>query len=354
MTDRWLPGQLGAKLVSKGTTRREVLIKGSTLAVSMSGIGAFLEACGGNSGGGGGGAASSSGSVKGKTIGYVTFGNQFEFQVALVKTITKAAAAKGIKLQTVDGKADPNLQTTELESAISKQPDGILVDPVDAKLMIAGIAKANQANLPVFVLENMPPSGKIEAFVTNGDLEAGQIGADTLGKLINGTGRVLECRGAVGSANADARFKGFNDQMAKNFPNVKVDTLKTEWVADKALTLVLDAFTRDPNVAGIWSHNDEMIRGVVGALTQIHRTAPVGAPGHIPIVGIDGTKLALERIRNGTQDATVFSDAATMGNDIVNNIAAYYEKTSYPKNVVVPVSIITKDKAADPNLWGNQ
>jgi ribose transport system substrate-binding protein len=53
------------------------------------------------------GAADAQG-AKGKTVEYIAFGLQFEYQVALVNGIKKRAADAGVALHVIDGKGDPN------------------------------------------------------------------------------------------------------------------------------------------------------------------------------------------------------------------------------------------------------
>ena len=117
--------------------------------------------------------------------------------------------------------------------------------------------------------------------------------------------------------------------------------------------MVLDAFTQNPNIKGVFSHNDEMVRGVVSALRQINKLVPAGKEGHVAVVGLDGTPLALDRIRQGTQDASVGQDPYGMGGIILNDIIAYFEgKPFNPKGQTEPI-LITKENVNDPNLWGN-
>ena len=92
-------------------------------------------------------AVSAESGARGKKVGYVTFGLQFEYQVAMVEGIKQKAAAAGLVLNIVDGKGDPNLQVTEVLDAVSKVPDALLINPVDAKLVVAGVKHANQANV---------------------------------------------------------------------------------------------------------------------------------------------------------------------------------------------------------------
>ena len=291
--------------------------------------------------------------ARGKRIEYITFGLQFEYQVALVAGIRKKAAGAGLLLRVIDGKGDPNLQVTEVLDSVSKKPDAMLINPVDAKLLVAGVKRANELNIPVFIMENAPPEGKFLGFVDFDNEAGGAMGADELAKLVGSSGTVLETRGSVGSEQAQARHKGFTERMATKYPNIKVKSLNTEWVADNAYKMVLDAFTEVPDTKGVFSHNDEMVRGVVSALRQIGKLVPAGQPGHIAIVGLDGTPLALDRIRQGTQDASVEQDPFAMGGIILDDIIAYFDgKPFNPKGRTEPV-LITKANANDPSLWGN-
>lgn len=291
--------------------------------------------------------------ARGKRVEYITFGLQFEYQVALVAGIKKKAADAGLILRVIDGKGDPNLQVTEVLDSVSKRPDAMLINPVDAKLLVAGVKRANEANIPVFIMENAPPEGNYLGFIDFDNEAGGAMGADELAKLIGGSGTVLETRGSVGSEQAQARHKGFTERMTSKYPKIKVKSLNTEWVADNAYKMVLDAFTEVPDTKGVFSHNDEMVRGVVSALRQIGKLTPAGQPGHIAIVGLDGTPLALDRIRQGQQDATVEQDPNAMGGIILDDIISYFDgKPFNPKGRTEPV-LITKANVNDPSLWGN-
>jgi ribose transport system substrate-binding protein len=328
-----------------GTTRRAFLWRGAGLALGMM---VFAGTAGVP-----GAALSADGGARGKRVGYITFGLQFEYQVAMVEGIKKKAADAGLVMQIVDGKGDPNLQVTEVLDAVTKQPDALLVNPVDAKLIVAGVKRANEANIPVFIMENPPPEGKYLGFVDFDNEGGGAMGADELAKLIGEKGVVLETRGSIGSDQAQLRHKGFVDRMKEKYPNIEVRSLNTEWVADNAYKMVLDAFTQNPNIKGVFSHNDEMVRGVVSALRQINKLVPPGKEGHVAVVGLDGTPLALDRIRQGTQDASVGQDPYAMGGIILDDIIAHFEgKPFNPKGRTEPV-LITKENVDDPHLWGN-
>jgi ribose transport system substrate-binding protein len=141
--------------------------------------------------------------------------------------------------------------------------------------------------------------------------------------------------------------------MQAKYPNIEVRSLNTEWIADNAYKMVLDAFTGNANIKGVFSHNDEMVRGVISALRQIGKLVPAGDKGHIVIVGLDGTPLALDNIRKGYEDASVGQDPNAMGGMILDDIIAYFEGNSYNQKGKVEPVLITKDNVNEPKLWGN-
>ena len=298
------------------------------------------------------GAAQAQG-IKGKTVEYIAFGLQFEYQVALVNGIKKRAADAGVTLHVIDGKGDPNLQVTQVLDAVTKKPDALLINPVDAKLLVAGVKRANEAKIPVFIMENPPPEGAYLSIVDFDNVAGGAMGADALAAAIGGKGIVLETRGSTGSAQAEARHKGFTEQMKAKYPGIEVKSLNTEWVADNAYKMVLDALTQSPNVKGVFSHNDEMIRGVVSALRQTSKLLPAGDPNHITVVGLDGTPLALQRIREGTQDASVEQSPIAMGSFIFDQMAAHFDGKPVDKAGQTKPILIDKAGADDPAHWGN-
>jgi len=327
------------------STRRAMLKQGAALAVGTALLAGGIATSG---------AALAAGqTAKGKSVQYVTFGLQFEYQVAMVDGIRKKAKDAGINLQMIDGKGDPNLQVTQALDAVSKKPDALLIDPVDAKLITAGVKRANENNVPVFMMENPPPEGKYEALVEFDNEAGGAMGADVLAKMVDYKGTVLEVRGSVGSEQAQARHTGFIDRMKAKYPNIQVKSLNTEWIADNAYKMVLDAMSQNPEIKGVFSHNDEMVRGVVSALRQTGKLVPPGKPGHIYIVGLDGTPLALSRIRGGTQDASIGQDPIAMGGNILDAVIADFEGKPFPKSTKIEPVLITKANVDDPKLWGN-
>ena len=107
---------------------------------------------------------------------------------------------------------------TEVLDAVTKKPDALLINPVDAKLLVAGVKRANEAKIPVFIMENPPPEGEYLSIVDFDNVAGGAMGADALGQAIGGKGVVLETRGSTGSQQAELRPKGSKTVSKRNSP----------------------------------------------------------------------------------------------------------------------------------------
>jgi ribose transport system substrate-binding protein len=290
--------------------------------------------------------------IEGKKISYISFGQQYEFIVGLTLAITTTLEEAGATVTVLDGKSDPNLQTTQVQDALAQQPDALIIDPVDPTLMITGFEAAAAQGVPVFVAESLPDGVEFTGFVGYDSVAAGGLGADTLAGLVGESGTVLQLRGGEGSLQAQLRKEGFDKGM-KAYPDITVQDLDTEWTAENANTMVLDAFTANPDIVGIWSHNDEMLRGAFEALSRIGKDAGVGEDGHIAVVGHDGTPLALDRIRDGVQDATVAYDAIGMGKGISEKIIAHFDGGDFEAETILQPFLVDAENVDEDTNWGN-
>jgi ribose transport system substrate-binding protein len=167
------------------------------------------------------------------------------------------------------------------------------------------------------------------------------------------SGTIVELEGALGAYHAQERHRGFLEGVASD-SQIKVVSKPAEWLAENAQAMTADAVTSIPDLKGIFSHNDEMIGGVMAALRQTNKLTTIGMPGHIVVVGIDGTPDALKRIRAGTEDATVNQDPFKMGAMAVDSAIDAIDGKTVPKQQLLPPTLVTKANVDDPKLWGNR
>jgi ribose transport system substrate-binding protein len=282
-------------------------------------------------------------------IAVLLFSRGFEFMVALDQGARREAEKNNVEITVLDGQSNTEVQTRQIEDLLTKGVDAIVISPNNSTEIVPAVRKANEKKVPVIALDAVVGEGADVATHVGFDNEAGgKVAADYLAKL--GVKKALELQGAVGAYHARKRGGGFEDEAKGKF---EVLPRPAEWLAENAQAITADVITANPNVDAIFSHNDEMVRGVLAGLRQIGKTAKVGESGHIAIVAVDGTPLALQRIRNGEQDATVQQDPFEMGSLAIRSALSAIKGEKLPPEQLLPPALVTKANVDDKSLWGN-
>jgi len=109
---------------------------------------------------------------------------------------------------------------------------------------------------------------------------------------------------------------------------------------------------------------------VLNVLKSAGKLTEVGAPHHIMLVSIDGTPLALQRIRDGLLDAAIsqpldlyvkyglrYLQGAVNGQTFHAGPTDHNSRiVEYKDNLMdlLPAPTVTRRNASDPALWGNK
>lgn len=285
-------------------------------------------------------------------IALLLFSRGFEFMVALDQGATRKAEELGVEITVLDGQSDSQVQLRQIEDLIVRGIDAIVISPANSEEIVPGIRKANEAGIPVVSVDAIIGTGAdVAGHVGFDNAEGGRVAAQYIIDQL-GDGKVLETQGALGAYHAQKRHQGFNEVMADS--DFEVVSKAAEWVASNAQAITADVLTAQSDVNAIFSHNDEMVRGIVAGLKQIDRFEPVGEEGHVLVVGIDGTPLALDRIRNGEQDASVQQDPFEMGARAIQAAVDALEGREVPPQQLLPPTLVTQENVDNPDLWGNR
>mgnify|MGYP001199897248 CR=1 FL=1 len=276
----------------------------------------------------------------------------FEFMVALADGIEQKAEELGVEVVVLDAQGNSSTQISQIQDQLALGVDAIVLAPNNSDELVPGVQMIQEAGKKVVTVDAIVTGEIADAAVAFNNEEAGKMAADELARLMGDKGTALEFEGAKGAYHAVLRGNGFKAGMATH-SGIELISRDAQWTADNALTITVDGFTANPNINGLFTHNDEMVRGVISGLEQIDKAAKVGEPGHVPLVGVDGTPLALERIKAGTQDATINQDPYVMGALALETAVKVLNGETVEKLQLTPPGLITKDNVDDPTLWGN-
>jgi ribose transport system substrate-binding protein len=258
------------------------------------------------------------------------------FFVTLKDGAMKEAEAAGIKLIVTDSQDNPATEAKNIEDLIVKKVDALLINPTDSSAIAPSVFKANKAGIPVFTVDRSAKQGEVVAHIASDNVAGGMLAAEFMVKQINGKGNVVELEGIAGSSAAIDRGKGFNDVISKNSGITVVSKQTANFNRAEGLRVFENILQAQPDIAGVFAHNDEMILGAIQAAQA------AGRDKNIVFVGFDAVDDAVNAVNSGQLQATVAQQPAMIGELGVKSAADFLNGKSVEKNIPVPLSLVSK------------
>ena len=182
-------------------------------------------------------------------------------------------------------------QLSQIEDVVVKKPSAIIFTPVDYKAMVPGVEKINAAKIPVVNITDRSAGGKFVSFVGADDYSLGLETARHLLKTLGGKGNIVIIEGVKGSLTNVDRVKGFNDALKENSGAKLLASQPGNYQRLQALQVMENLMQSNSQIDGVLAANDAMAIGAIEALDGANRKAQV--------VGINGTKEAVDAIKSG-------------------------------------------------------
>jgi ribose transport system substrate-binding protein/inositol transport system substrate-binding protein len=207
-----------------------------------------------------------------------------------------------IELIIGDGQRSSPKETADVEAAITKGVDGIVISPNDADALAPGLQEAVDAKVPVVTIDrrvNKVPG--ILGHVGADNVKGGEAQGELIEKLFPNGCTVMNLQGQSGSSPAIDRNKGLHDVLDKAKDKYKIvfeDTAGFDRA--KGLTMTesaLASMKSPPDV--IVCANDDMALGALEALKARNLL------GKVKLIGFDALPEALGQIKAGNMTATI-------------------------------------------------
>jgi ribose transport system substrate-binding protein len=262
------------------------------------------------------------------------------FFVTLGDGAQDAADTAGIELVVVDAQDDPAQEATNMEDLIQRGVSAILVNPTDADAIVPSIQKANAAGIPVFTIDRGASGGEVVAHIASDNVAGGVMAGQFLCDSLGGSGKVVELEGIAGTSAARDRGQGFNDLMSGDCSGVEIIARQTaNFNRAEGLSVFENILQAEPEIDGVFAHNDEMILGAIEAAKAAGRDA------EIVFVGFDAVDDAVAAVEAGDLAATIAQQPAVMGQLGVDTAAAYLGGASVdaftPVNLALVAGVVS-------------
>lgn len=271
-------------------------------------------------------------------IGASMLSLQSEFVVNVKDAMEARAKEKNIELIVNDAQRTAEKQVQQIETFISQKVDAIILNPCEVEASSPAIAKAKAAGIPIINV-NSETSATPDGFVGSRDEQAGEIAMEHVARLLGGKGNIVMIDGYMGQAAQIKRAIGAKNILAK-YPGIKVLAEQTaEWDRAKAMSLMENWIqSYGDKINAVFAHNDEMGMGALQALEQAK------LKNKVIVVSIDAIADALQAVKDGRLDATVFQDAKGQGADAIDMALQLIKKQPVEnKEIFIPFQLVTKD-----------
>lgn len=242
----------------------------------------------------------------------------------------------------VDAMNDANKQLSQVENFIQQKVDAIVLVPVDTTSAPNMVDKANQAKLPIVVVNRQYEGVEAAtAYVGSESIKAGLMEMEEVVKLLNGKGNIAIMNGQMGHEAQIKRTEG-NKQIIAKYPDMKVVLEGTgEWDRAKGMTLMENWLQSGNQINAVVSNNDEMAIGAIMALEA------AGKLNNVVVAGVDATPDALEYVKAGKLKVTVFQNATGQGKGGLEVAIKAAKGEPVEKFNWIPYELVTKDNVEE-------
>jgi ribose transport system substrate-binding protein len=292
-----------------------------------------------------GGAAGAEGSVKGKSICYVTLANSHPYVTPANEGAQAAAKAAGVKLTIVSEEFSAQTGADQLNACVSRKVDGILFWPADENSYLPGLLKAKQAGIPVVAIDTRAgkESMKLVASFAGADkYDQGKISAQQLDKALGGNGGIVIIAGQAGNGTEIARTGGFVDELKASKSKLKVlATVNADFDQQKALVASRDLITKyGDQIKGVYAEDDTMAKGFLQALEES------GLAITPFVVGINGEQGAFDNIKAGKQFSTILQPPFRNGELAIETLVKVMKGEKVAKMVPLENTVVDSSNVA--------
>lgn len=268
------------------------------------------------------------------------------------KTVHAGAvkAEKELGIKTIwtgaENEDDRNQQIQIVQNFISRGVTAIVLAPLDDTALVRPVEEAVSRGIPVIIIDSGLKSEKYNSFVATDNAQGGRLGAEQLGKVMNGKGKALMLRYAEGSDSTNKREEGFLEVMKAKFPGIQL--VSTDQYAgvtkESAMQASQNLLNKFADIEGIFCPNESSAFGMMRALENS------GKAGKIKFVGFDASEGLLEGLKKGEIQGLVAQDPFDMGYQGVKTAFAAIQGKPVNKRVPTRLMMVTPENMNNPEV----
>ncbi|MAX31810.1 ribose-binding protein [Onishia taeanensis] len=258
------------------------------------------------------------------------------FFVTMQEGAEQRAEALGHELIVLDSGNDAARELSNVEDALSRDIDLLLMNPTDSDAAVSSVRSANARNVPVITLDRSANGGRVASHIASDNVAGGQLAGGFIADQLGGEGQVVQLEGVPGASATRDRGEGFMASIEAAPGLELVASQPANFNRTEGLNVMENLLQAHPDIQAVFAQNDEMALGAQRALQA-------SGKDDVILVGFDGTDAGVQAVKDGLMDATIAQRPALIGALGINTADALLKGESVEANIPVPLKLITQE-----------
>ncbi|HXW55824.1 MAG TPA: substrate-binding domain-containing protein [Candidatus Cybelea sp.] len=242
---------------------------------------------------------------------------------------------------------DRDEQERIVEGFVKKGVDGMMLAPFDSRSLVRSVEEAAAAGIPTVVIDSALDSATVVSYIATDNRRGGALGAERMGELLCGKGKVLVLRYQRGSASTEEREEGFIERLRQLHPAISIISSDeyagaTRDTAKQASEVLLAKHATD--VQGIFTPNESSTAGMLMALQAMQLSRKFA------LVGFDASDMYVDSMRYKQIQGLVVQDPLRIGELGVKTLVDHLQGRAVPKRVVTNTILVTPENMDKPEI----
>ncbi|NQT02604.1 MAG: sugar ABC transporter substrate-binding protein [Planctomycetes bacterium] len=245
----------------------------------------------------------------------------------------------GVDVTILNATEDPVLQIEQIKEIIAKRADVVCLVPMKKEPLVRGVQMLNRSKIPVIIVNREIGQDCEYICYTGTDSYAGAVvSAKILAEAMDGKGELVEFHQHLGTGPEVARSNALRDVL-KDYPDINpIARIPHRGERDIVKTEMQTLLQKYPNLSGVYAHGDNFAIAAAQVCQKTGRT-------NVHIVGMGGSKEAIEAIKQGILTGTSYQQPEEEGRSAIRLAVKYLQGEKLDKAYPVSCPPITRENA---------
>jgi ribose transport system substrate-binding protein len=212
-----------------------------------------------------------------------------------------------VQFEIMDAQQDNSTQVSQIETAIRRSPDLLIVAPNERAPLSDVMGRAKAAGIPVICLErDIVDHNNFDTWIMSDNRAIGKLAGEFIlnhltKKYGSPKGNVVDMQGLLGVEGEENRREGAWDVL-RQYPDIKqVAKAEAKWLQSDARDRMTEILRVQPQIDVLYGHNDPMAIGAYLAAQELGREKEMIFIG---VDGLNGEAGGIKKVIDGVLAAT--------------------------------------------------